>query len=254
MKKNNCKFTLIELLVVVAIIAVLVSMLLPSLAKAESKAKDISCRSNLKQQGLAFQMYIADNDEWVCPVRVNPGGGAGSNVRDWAHVMQEAYLPKKELFFCPMESRCEWTAGGSTGNRSIGYGLNYYLWGLSFNNTDADLRHPAKFSKASRYIRGSGGIVLGDSAPMARWKGSYGGAAQYGYMIDTYNYNKAIITPGGFDQMGGKTYGLVDPRHHDAVNYLMHDGRVIQKKRQMIMNDADAALPYSIKGVFYDKF
>jgi prepilin-type N-terminal cleavage/methylation domain-containing protein len=54
-------FTLIELLVVIAIIATLAGLMLPSLARAKEKAKDLACVNNLKQIGVALRMFADEN-------------------------------------------------------------------------------------------------------------------------------------------------------------------------------------------------
>lgn len=59
-KQGKDFFTLIELLVVIAIIAILAAMLLPTLKKARDSAKNIICKTNLKQVGLVSQMYSTD--------------------------------------------------------------------------------------------------------------------------------------------------------------------------------------------------
>src|SRR5215475_10614091 len=67
-KKRSKAFTLIELLVVVAIIALLISILLPSLARARELSKRTVCSTNLKQLGTAFYTYGNENQEaWPCP-------------------------------------------------------------------------------------------------------------------------------------------------------------------------------------------
>ena len=73
-RQNSRAFTLIELLVVIAIIAILAALLLPALAKAQSKAVQTGCRSNFRQVFLGFSMFVDDNDGWLPP---GPGGTEG---------------------------------------------------------------------------------------------------------------------------------------------------------------------------------
>jgi prepilin-type N-terminal cleavage/methylation domain-containing protein/prepilin-type processing-associated H-X9-DG protein len=68
-------FTLIELLVVIAIIAVLAAILFPVFAQAKAAAKAASCLSNMKQVGIAWQMYAGDHDDTM-PLTQQPYSGA----------------------------------------------------------------------------------------------------------------------------------------------------------------------------------
>lgn len=68
-------FTLIELLVVVAIIALLVSILLPSLTQARKQASSVKCRANLRVQGQALADYVIENEYYP-----------GHHTNDWMRV------------------------------------------------------------------------------------------------------------------------------------------------------------------------
>ena len=147
-------FTLIELLVVIAIIGILAAMLLPALARAKEKAKGTACLNNLKQWGLATQLYVTDNNDFLPPDGTPNPGHSATNVGWYIQLPQVLSLPRyhempwrtnasadvgRTVWICPTNPR------RSNGNNLFHYCLNQYV-----NGTGADNR-PVKISSLNRH-------------------------------------------------------------------------------------------------------
>jgi prepilin-type N-terminal cleavage/methylation domain-containing protein len=126
-------FTLIELLVVVAIIALLIAILIPSLGRARDAARKTVCGTNLKGQGSAFAGYAAQYNDYL------PGMAGGNWLHDLAddavkglmsaaqstNLSNMTQTSVRKWFYCPTNpdanSDTAWTAYAGSGYRCTSY-------------------------------------------------------------------------------------------------------------------------------------
>jgi prepilin-type N-terminal cleavage/methylation domain-containing protein/prepilin-type processing-associated H-X9-DG protein len=264
--KRRRGFTLIELLVVIAIIAILAAILFPVFAQAREKARQASCLSNMKQQGLAVLMYAQDYDEtlppWWVPNPIPTKPANWGSIYYW-YVNILPYVKSRDIFRCP-------SAGGPSGYKPWDIkdvfdpnqvdatgkllkdwtaGTGGYGWNACFISTHVGIYGKISGNPQGMPISGiarsSEVIMIGEISKQSNPAGIYLSQRLYDLIPKTtavgcgYPGYPAVTN-------GGKTYpaGNRDYRHNNGANITFFDGHAKWFKEDTLDSNPQLWVPF----------
>jgi prepilin-type N-terminal cleavage/methylation domain-containing protein len=212
---NNRAFTLIELLVVISIIALLIAILLPSLAAARHSAQRVKCAVQMKQIGLAIQMYATDSKDYMPYAKYDRNVSNPAVSPSWMNrLVQSRYIAPNpadpthadyqvdiDLQKCPSRLSLVQTISS---NWRFCYNVPYYLYGEAPQST-ATAAPP--MTRISDLPGASKTLALNES---------YGGNARY--------YPFSLTVSG--NSWGANAYRGWDVGHRDGSNLVFQDGHL----------------------------
>ncbi len=244
-------FTLIELLVVVAIIAMLIAILLPSLSAARAQARKTLCLANLRQVAHGWHVYADENQDISVPGRYANAGGGFSNPANWYEVGNgKKYRPRwivtmgrytgQFAYSNPRtdDDRQDYTGGvymdpevpERLDERNHAWGYNYQFLGNARRTGNRFTNYPVNRSR----IKSFAGTVLGADALGTACGYSRNERSDYdkegttetsvgnhGWSLDPPRLT--TLCDRGSGDPGSRRTGP-DPRHAGKVNVVFCDG------------------------------
>jgi len=156
---SSVAFTLIELLVVIAIIAILASLLLPTLSKAKAKGQSVRCQSNQRQMGLALRMCL-DDYNWYS------FHAAHNTSEPWRGSLSENAGRVAKAFICPAHKRAIQTTNAIGFGDLVAFSYGYNAFGTG-GSDDQGLNGNGPFDDhvlESVVVAPSDMIAFGDSS------------------------------------------------------------------------------------------
>ena len=255
-------FTLVELLVVIGIIALLISVLLPALASARKQANAVACSSNLKQMGIALQLYLNTYKNTypghlapsatnglvaVWPTRLRKMMGAGSQKvfrcpeRSLDFEWQEYATPKPGLVVAvAADEQYGYRVGEPLLTPSFKFSYGYNDWGA--HDTDGAPSLPPGYGARS----GNGGAGYGLGGDVYPGNNSYQKANRIRRPADMIAIAESIAN--GIYDMNCDPVNKTewpDQVHKKGCNVLFADGHVTFKLQSELV-------PYDFKeGEYY---